>query len=60
MDTVAAKKPVKINRWLPLGRLQGRPPADVHSWVYRLWVLLSVLAAVGYLLYCLGLARVAG
>src|SRR5262249_28603429 len=38
--------------------------ADVHqslrSWVYRIWVLVSVLAAAGFLLYRLGLAQEAG
>jgi ABC-type transport system involved in multi-copper enzyme maturation permease subunit len=38
--------------------------ADLHqtlnSWVYRVWVLLSVLAAVGALLYRFGAYRVAG
>ena len=32
----------------------------VRSWIYRVWVLLSLLAAVGYLLYRFGAYREAG
>src|SRR4051812_3572498 len=32
----------------------------LHSWVYRFWVLLSALAAVGYLLYRFGAYRESG
>jgi hypothetical protein len=32
----------------------------MHGWVYRIWVLLSVLAAGGYLLYRVGLTYEAG
>jgi ABC-2 type transport system permease protein len=48
----AATKPVAFNRWLPYWAVFQ---ADVHqtllSWVYRTWVLLSLLATAGYLLY---------
>jgi hypothetical protein len=51
-------KPVRINRWLPYWAVFQ---ADVHqtlrSWVYRTWVLVSLLAAVGYLLYRVGAYR---
>ena len=61
MDEAAAKKPVTFNRWLPYWAVFQ---ADVHqtlrNWVYRVWVLLSVLATVGYLLYRVGLAHEAG
>jgi ABC-type transport system involved in multi-copper enzyme maturation permease subunit len=61
MDAVGAKKPVAINRWLPYWAVFQ---ADVHqtlrSWVYRVWVLVSMLAAVGYLLYRFGLSHEAG
>ena len=54
-------KPVRINRWLPYWAVFQ---ADVHqtlrSWVYRTWVLTSVLAAVGYLLYRVGVYHEAG
>jgi len=53
-------KPVRINRWLPYWAVLQ---ADVHqtlrSWVYRTWVLTSLLGAVGYLLYRVGAYRVA-
>ena len=61
MDEAAAKRPVTFNRWLPYWAVFQ---ADVHqtlrNWVYRVWVLLSVLATVGYLLYRVGLAHEAG
>jgi hypothetical protein len=60
VDAVAPK-PVAINRWLPYWAvLQADLAHTLQSWVYRFWVLLSVLAAVGYLLYRLGLANEAG
>jgi ABC-type transport system involved in multi-copper enzyme maturation permease subunit len=62
MDTtLEKKKPVTFNRWLPYWAVLQ---ADVHqtlrSWVYRVWVLVSLLAAVGYLLYRFGLSYEAG
>jgi ABC-2 type transport system permease protein len=59
MDTPATPvKPVRINRWLPYWAVFQ---ADVHqtlrSWVFRTWLLLSILAATGYLLYRLGVYR---
>src|SRR5436309_1591022 len=58
MDAVAAKKPVKINRWLPYWAVfQADVRQTLNSWVYRVWVLMSVLAAVGYLLYLVGAYR---
>src|SRR4029453_10054952 len=61
MDATAPKAPVAINRWLPYWAVFQ---ADVHqtlrSWAYRTWVLLSVLAALGYLLYRVGVYREAG
>src|SRR6266478_5403880 len=60
MDAAVAAKPVKINRWLPYWAVLQ---ADVHqtlrSWIYRVWVLLSLLAAVGSLLYRFGAYRLA-
>jgi ABC-2 type transport system permease protein len=51
MEAVAAK-PVTINRWLPYWAVfQADVRQTVHSWIYRVWVLLSLLAAMGYLLY---------
>src|SRR5437899_12979319 len=61
MDAATAAKPVKINRWLPYWAVfQADVRQTLRSWVYRTWVLMSVLAAVGYLLYCLGAYREAG
>jgi len=61
MDATAVKKPVAINRWLPYWAVfQADVKQTVHSWVYRAWVLMSVLAMVGYLLYRVGLSHEAG
>ena len=61
MDEAAAKKPVTFNRWLPYWAvLQADVGQTLRSWVYRVWVLLSLLATVGYLLYRIGLAHEAG
>jgi hypothetical protein len=52
---------VKINRWLPYWAVfQADMRQTLQSWVYRTWVLMSVLAAVGYLLYRVGAYREAG
>jgi ABC-type transport system involved in multi-copper enzyme maturation permease subunit len=60
MDASKAR-PLRFHRWLPYWAVVQ---ADVHqtltSWVYRVWLLVSVLAAVGYLLYRVGLAHEAG
>ena len=54
-------KPIVINRWLPYWAvLQADLQQTFHSWVYRFWVLLSLLAAAGFLVYRLGLAHEAG
>jgi ABC-type transport system involved in multi-copper enzyme maturation permease subunit len=62
--TVEGLPPVKaaaINRWLPYWAVFQN---DVHqtlaSWVYRTWVLVSLLAGGGYLLYRVGVANEAG
>jgi ABC-type transport system involved in multi-copper enzyme maturation permease subunit len=61
MDAPAIAKKVRFNRLLPYWAVFQ---ADVHqtlrSWVYRTWVLVSVLAAVGYLLYHVGIYQKAG
>jgi hypothetical protein len=60
MDAVAPQKPVKINRWLPYWAVfQADVRQTMQSWLYRTWVIMSVLAAVGYLLYLLGGFRIA-
>jgi ABC-type transport system involved in multi-copper enzyme maturation permease subunit len=59
MDAPTA--PVKINRWLPYWAvLQADVRQTLRSWVYRTWVLVSVLVTVGYLLYRRGVAHEAG
>jgi ABC-type transport system involved in multi-copper enzyme maturation permease subunit len=61
VDAVAANKPVSFNRWLPYWAVfQADVQQTLRSWVYRVWVLVSVLAAAGYLLYRVGLAHEAG
>jgi ABC-type transport system involved in multi-copper enzyme maturation permease subunit len=51
MEAVA-RKPVTINRWLPYWAVfQADIRQTLRSWIYRTWVLLSLLATAGYLLY---------
>src|SRR2546428_10646364 len=60
MDAAATQKPEKINRWLPYCAVfQADVRQTLQSWLYRTWVIMSVLAAVGYLLYLLGAFRLA-
>ncbi|MHB1426047.1 MAG: ABC transporter permease [Gemmataceae bacterium] len=55
MDAVAENKHVAFNRWLPYWAVfQSDVRQTLRSWVYRFWVLLSVLATAGYLLYRFG------
>ena len=61
MDAPAPAKAVRIKRWLPYWAvLQADVRQTLGSWVYRAWVLVFVLAAVGYLLYRVGVYREAG
>jgi ABC-type transport system involved in multi-copper enzyme maturation permease subunit len=61
MEGVPARKPVPVNRWLPYWAVfQADVQQTLRSWVYRIWVLVSVLAATGYLLYRFGLSHEAG
>jgi putative exporter of polyketide antibiotics len=61
MDAPVAEKPPKINRWLPyLAVLQSDVRQTQRSWVYRIWVLASVVSAVGYLLFHIGVHQKAG
>ncbi len=61
MEAVTPAKPVPIHRWLPYWAVfQADMHQTLRSWVYRVWVLVSVLSAVGYLLYRFGLAHEAG
>jgi ABC-2 type transport system permease protein len=55
MDAVVEKKPITFNRWLPYWAVfQSDVRQTLRSWVYRFWVLLSVMATGGYLLYRFG------
>lgn len=61
MDAPEPKKPPQIRRLLPYWAvLQADVRQTLRSWVYRSWVLLSVLIAVGFLLYRVGVYREAG
>ncbi len=61
MDAAAAKKPVKINRWLPYWAVfQADVRQTLQSWLYRTWVIMSLLAAAGYLLFNLGAFHLSG
>jgi ABC-type transport system involved in multi-copper enzyme maturation permease subunit len=61
MDAATEKKPIRYNRWLPYWAvLQDDVQQTLRSWVYRVWVALTVLAVAGYLLYRLGPYREAG
>src|SRR5262249_56480046 len=61
MDTPAVAKPTRINRWLPYWAVvQADVALTLRSWVYRVWVLISLLATVSYLLYRFGIQRDAG
>lgn len=61
MDTPATIPAVKIKRWLPYWAvLQVDLRQTLGNWVYRGWVLASILAVVGCLLYKFGVIREAG
>jgi ABC-2 type transport system permease protein len=61
MDTIIEKRPITFNRWLPYWAVfQADVRLTLRSWVYRSWVLLSMLATVGYLLYRFGVYHEAG
>jgi ABC-type transport system involved in multi-copper enzyme maturation permease subunit len=61
METPAATKPMRINRWLPYWAvLQADLRQTLASWVYRTWVLTSLAAALGYLLYRVGIYHGSG
>lgn len=54
MEAVVSRT-VKYNRWLPYWAvLQADVSQVMRGWVYRVWVAVSLLALVGYLLYRLG------
>jgi ABC-type transport system involved in multi-copper enzyme maturation permease subunit len=66
--TAAAAEPAtqalpafRINHLLPYyAVLQAEMKATLRSWIYRLWVLMSIGAVIGYLMYRFGAKQVAG
>jgi putative exporter of polyketide antibiotics len=52
---------VRLNRFLPYWAVfQADLKTTFNSWIYRVWVLLTVGVAVGYLLYRFGAKQVSG
>ncbi|MGL6096412.1 MAG: ABC transporter permease, partial [Fimbriiglobus sp.] len=61
MDAPTAHPTIRFNRLLPYWAvLQTDFRQTVRGWVYRLWVLMTVVAAGGSILYKVGLHREAG
>jgi ABC-2 type transport system permease protein len=61
MDATSPPKPVRFNRLLPYWAVMMSDMAQTYgSWIYRAWVFVSMMAAVGYLLYRFGAYREAG
>ena len=61
MDAPTTVPAIKINRFLPYWAVLGSDVRQtVNSWIYRLWVLLSLGSAVGYLLYRFGAKQMGG
>lgn len=61
MDAQPPVVTLRFNRFLPYWAvLQTDLRQTLRSWVYRLWVLMTVLAAGGFLLYRVGLHQEAG
>jgi len=61
MEAPSASKPIAYNRWLPYWAvLQADVQQTMRSWVYRFWVLVTLLAMAGYLIYRIGPYREAG
>lgn len=59
--TPATTPRVPINHFLPYWAvLESDFKNTFNSWIYRVWVLLSIAVAVGYLLYRFGARQVAG
>jgi hypothetical protein len=61
MDAAQPATRAKINRLLPYWAVfQADFKHALHSWIYRVWVLLSFGASIGYLLYRFGAKQVSG
>jgi ABC-type transport system involved in multi-copper enzyme maturation permease subunit len=61
VEALVPVKPAQIRRWLPYWAVFRADLAQtLRSWVYRVSILIALLAAVGYLLYRAGVYREAG
>lgn len=61
MEATPAVVTLRFNKFLPYWAvLQTDLRQTLRSWVYRLWLLMSVLAAAGFLLYRVGVYKEAG
>src|SRR4051794_32769895 len=61
MDAPAKPTQPRFLRWLPYWAvLQTDLRQTLRGWVWRTWVLTTLLAAVGYMCYRLGVYREAG
>src|SRR5207245_2746143 len=61
MDQTPPVVTVRFNKFLPYWAvLQTDLRQTFRSWVYRLWVMMMVVAAGGFLLYRVGLHKEAG
>jgi hypothetical protein len=61
MDAATVTPPLRFNRFLPYWAvLQTDLKQTTKSWVYRLWVLMTIVAAGGSMLYKIGIHREAG
>jgi len=61
MDAPTTLPAIRINRFLPYWAVLGSDVRQtMNSWIYRLWVLLSLASAVGYLLYRFGAKQMGG
>jgi ABC-2 type transport system permease protein len=59
--TTTSPKHLPINRFLPYWAvLQADLKQALRSWIYRVWVLASFSAAIGYLLYRFGAKNIGG
>lgn len=61
MDAPEPTKEVQFNRWLPYWAVfQADLQQTLSSWVYRVWLFVSVLTTAGYLLFHIALQQKAG
>lgn len=61
MDAPTTPPTIRFNRFLPYWAvLQTDLRQTLRSWVYRLWVLMAVVAAAGSMVYKVGVHREAG